>query len=140
AQILNALGTASAVMGRAEDALTFWKQSLSIDPDRELTLRSMAILQQSLGRHKAARETFEKYLQIQPWNASMWGRYSQTLGQLGETGRALTAGKKAVELDPSNFRFYQWLAEICGRTGDDEQRRRYTHLFEQTRPGDGEAR
>jgi Flp pilus assembly protein TadD len=130
AEVLNALGTAAAVEGRVEDSLTFWKQALAIDPHRELTLRSTAVQLQKLGRFEAARPQFENYLKLQPWNASMWGRYSVLLGQVGELDPAIKAAGKAIELDPSNFRTHQWLAELYDRKGEQIQRRHHQELSE----------
>ena len=136
AEVLNALGIASTVEGRVEDSLTYWKQALAIDPHRELTLRSTALQLQKLGRYEAARSYFESYLKVQPWSASMWSRYSVLLGQLGEIEPAIKAARKAIELDPSNFRTHQWLAEIYDRKGDQEQRRHHQGLSERLRPQD----
>lgn len=133
AEVLNALGMASAIEGQAEDALTYWKQALAVEPNRELTLRAVAIQLQKLGRHAASRPFFEKYLHVQPWNALMWSRYSHLLGQLGETDRAIETAKKAIELDPSHARTYEWLAEIYDRLGDEKQRRQYHDLFQRLR-------
>ncbi len=133
AEVLNAMGTASSVTGQTEDALTYWKQALAIDPHRALTLRSTAILLQKLDRHSAARPLFEEYLQVQPYSSLMWNRYSRVLAQLGEVDRAMDAAKKSIEIDPSNPHTYQWLAEICGRKGDQEPRRIYQGLFERLR-------
>ena len=136
ADVLNALGIASAVEGRVEDSLTYWKQALAIDPHRELTLRSTAIQLQKLGRHDAARSYIEDYLKAQPWSALMWGRYSVLLGQLGEIEPAIKAARKAIELDPSNPRTHQWLAEIYDRKGDQERRRHHQELSDRLRPHD----
>jgi tetratricopeptide (TPR) repeat protein len=130
ADVLNALGTAAAVEGRFEDSLTYWKQALAIDPHRERILRSAAITMQNLGRNQAARPMFEKYLELQPWNASMWTRYSVLLDNTGETDAATAAALKSMELDPSNPRTSRWLAEIYGRKGDEPRRRRYFDLSE----------
>ena len=135
ADVLDALGNASAIEGRMEPALKYWKEALSIDPNRELTLSTTATVLVNLGRFQAARPILEKQLQIQPWNAAMWGRYSIVLGQLGESDKAIEAGRKAIEIDPSNPKTYLWLAELYGRIGDDEQRKRYTDLHLRVLPG-----
>ena len=138
AEVLNSLGIASAVEGRVEDSLTLWKQALAIEPHRELTLRSTALQLQKLGRHEAARPHFENSLKAQPWSASMWGRYSVLLGQLGEIEPAIATARKAIELDPSNYRTHQWLAEVYDRKGDQEQRRHHQGLSDRLRPQDAE--
>lgn len=123
AEVLNALGNAAVAGGQVEDALTWWKQALQADPHRELTLRATAIQLQKLGRHAAARTYFEQYVQIQPNSAAMWTRYSHTLGQLGDVEPAVVAARKAVEINPSDWRTFQWLAELYRRQGNHEQNR-----------------
>lgn len=123
AEVLNALGNAAVAGGQVEDALTWWKQALQADPRRELTLRSTAVQLQKLGRHAAARPYFEEYVQIQPYSAAMWTRYSHSLGQLGDVEPAVAAAKKAVEINPSDWRTFQWLAELHRRQGNHEQNR-----------------
>jgi hypothetical protein len=133
AEIQIALGTASQVEGRLEDAVTHWKNSLAIDPNREEPLQSTAMVLQKLGRSAAARSYFEEYLKIQPFRSSMWGRYSHLLGQLGEIDLAIDAGKRALELDPSQERINQWLAELSGRKGNAAERARYLRQSESIR-------
>ena len=124
AEVQHALGTAASLEGRSEDALTHWKQALSVEPQRELTLQNMAVQLQSLGRFTAARPYFEQSLKVQPWNALMWLRYSRLLGQLGETGPAIAAARKSMEQDPSHAATHKWLADLYAQTGDHDARRR----------------
>lgn len=130
ADVFDALGTVSAVERRFEDSLKYWEQALKIDPHREQTLRTRALLLQNLGRTEAALPEIEKYLQRQPWDASMWGRYSHILGRSGQWDRAITAAHKAEEFDPSVPRVYQWLAQAYQQMGDESRSRHYLDLFE----------
>jgi tetratricopeptide (TPR) repeat protein len=130
ADVLDALGTASAVSGRFDDSLTYWKKALAIEPRREETLRTMALLLHNSGRPDAALPYLEKYLQLQPWDASMWGRYSHILGRSGMWDRAIEAAKKSEEFDPSQPRVYQWLSEAYKRVGDEKRSRHYADVFE----------
>ena len=130
ADVLDALGTASAVSGRFENSLTYWKRTLAIEPARESTLRTMALLLQNTGRPDAALPYLRKYLQLQPWDASMWGRYSFILGQSGKWHAAIKAAQKSETLDPSKPRVYQWLSESYKQVGNQKQHQHYADLFE----------
>ena len=131
ARILNALGTASAVQGRFDDALGSWEKCLDIDPDRDQTLDTVAILLQNAGRNREARVSLERFLKLNPWRANAWGRHSRLLGLEGEWEAAIVSAKKAEELDPSVPQTYQFLSDAYRQTGNASQRRIYSERFEQ---------
>ena len=130
-RILDALGTASAVRGEFDDSLTYWKKSLAIDPHREQTLEKISILLHTAGRIQDARPHLEHVLRLNPWKASLWGRYAFLLAQENEWNPAITAAKKSQELDPSVPQTYRFLAEAYRQVGDPDQSRIYREKFEQ---------
>jgi tetratricopeptide (TPR) repeat protein len=130
ADVLEALGTASAVSGQFDDSLKYWKRSILIEPDRDQTIRMMAILLQNSNKTKEARPYLEKYLELQPWDATMWGRQSQLLGLSGKWKEAIDAAEQSRGLDPSDQRVYQWLAECYRRIGDTRRSQEYNELFD----------
>lgn len=130
ADVLEALGTASAVSGQLEDSVKYWERSISIEPDRDQTIRMMAILLQNSNKTKEARPYLEKYLELQPRDAVMWGRQSQLLGLSGKWNEAVDAAEQSRELDPSDPRVYQWLAECYRRIGDARRSQEYSELFD----------
>lgn len=127
-EVLNALAAAEAVNGRLQDALTHWNAVLALDPHRELTLSTVAMLLLNKGDLKSARNVLEHYLEIQPYSGFAWGRYSWLLSRLNETEKAIAAAQKSIELDPSNPLMYQHLAQLYQRTGNAEQERFYRDL------------
>lgn len=134
ADVLEALGTASAVGGRMEDSLDYWMKTLTLEPKRESTLRTVALLLHNTNRGQAALPYYERYLEIQPWNGSMWGRYSFLQGKSGDWKGALESAKKSEAIDPSQPRTYQWLSTIYQQLGDEQQSRHYADLFERIKP------
>jgi hypothetical protein len=129
-RILDAQGTASAGQGRFDDAFGYWKKSLSIDPDREQTLETVAILLLNQGRNREARPYLERILQLNPWKANLWGRYARMLGQAREWKPAIVAARRAEELDPSISQIYQFLADAYLQVGDQQQSRHWREKFE----------
>lgn len=127
-EVLNALAVAEAVNGSLQDALTHWHAVLAIDPDRELTLSTVATLRLNKGDIDSGRKALEKYLEIQPYSGIAWGRYSWLLSRLNETEKAIGAARKSIELDPSNPMMYQHLARLYERTGDTKQEQFYHDL------------
>jgi hypothetical protein len=134
ADVLDGLGTASAVAGRLDDSVKFWKQALELEPKRDLTLRTTALTLQNTKRVDEAIPLMEKYLEIQPWNASMWGRYSNIQGMSGNWQKALEAAKRSEQIDPSTPRIYQWLSKVYQELGDQQQSQHYQNLFDRIKP------
>lgn len=127
-EALNALAVAEAVNGRLQDALTHWHAVLALNPDRELTLSTVATLQFNKGDIESGRTSLEKYLEIQPYSGLAWGRYSWLLSRLNETEKAIETARTSIELDPSNPMMYQHLARLYERTGDAKQEQFYRDL------------
>jgi hypothetical protein len=134
ADVLEALGTASAVNGRLDDSMMYWKLALAQEPNRELTLRTTALTLQNTKRADESLPFFEKYLETQPWNASMWGRFSHLEGMAGHWKKALEAAKTSEQIDPSAPRIYQWLSKIHEQLGNEQESLRYQNLYERIRP------
>lgn len=134
ADVLEAQGTASAVAGRLDDSISFWERALALEPKRELTLRTMALTLQNTNRGAAAIPYFKRYVEIQPWNASMWGRYSFLQGQAGHWKDALDSARKSEAIDPSQSRVHQWLSQVYKKLGDEPQSQYHAELFERIKP------
>ncbi len=132
--VQDALGTASAVAGKPDDAIKFWKRTLEIEPHRALTLQTIALTLHSRQRTAEALPYIERCLKVQPWNSSLWRRYSHLLGLAGKWPEALAAVQKSEAIDPSAPRLYQWSAEIHKRLGNEQQSRHYQDLFERIKP------
>jgi len=128
AEVLNALGTASAVNGRFDESLTYWNKVLALEPNRELTLSTTATLLLNQGKTEAGFQRLEKYLEVQPNYGGAWGRYSGLLSKFNELDKAIEAARKSIELDPSNPKTYHHLSQLYGRRGDPQQEQIYREL------------
>ena len=134
ADVLDAQGMASAVAGRFDDSIVFWKRALDLEPHRELTLQALALTLQNSRRTEEALPYLERCLKVQPWNSSLWRRKSHILGLAGKWPEALAAMQKSEAIDPSAPRVYQWSAEILKRLGNEQQSRHYQDLYERSKP------
>ncbi len=120
-EVLEALGTCAAIDRRTEESLSYCTRVLAMDADRERTLLTAATLQLNQGKIDEGRRSLEKYLEVQPNDASAWGRYSGLLSQLNEVHKAIDAARKSTDLDPSNPRTWSHLAELYKQVGDGQQ-------------------
>ena len=57
-------------------------------------------MERTSGHYEAAEKHFLRAIEIQPGNADAWRRLGQTYGTAGRKDEALSALKKAVQLDP----------------------------------------
>lgn len=128
--VLDALARACAMQQRPAEAETFWREALRLQPDREGILWQLAMFYGTSGNLDAERKSIERLLAINPWNASVHGRYAHVLGRLGETERGIQSAKRALELDPSLTSLYVWLADALQKTNDLPESRRYRELFQ----------
>lgn len=132
--VLEGLGTASAVLGNMDQAIDFWKQAVEVDPNRDSTLRTLAITLENIRRTSEATPYIEHYLKIQPWSSSMWGRYSRIQGLQGQWEAALDSVQKAEAIDPSLARIYQWTSKVYNELGKPEESEKALKLFEKLKP------
>lgn len=120
-EVLEALGTCTAINGHTEESLKYCNRVLAKDPHRERTLLTAATVHLNQGKIEMGRRLLEEYLEVQPNDAAAWGRYSGLLSQLDELHEAIDAGRKSTDLDPSNPRTWSHLAELYMRIGDGKQ-------------------
>ncbi len=130
ADVLHALGMASAMTARHEEAIKYWKRAVALEPNREQTLRALSVALQNARQLPEAAEYLKKYLEVQPWSGSMWGRYSNLQGMSGDWQGALASAEKCEQMDPSQPRIYQWLSVIHKRLGNEQQSQHYAELYE----------
>ncbi len=120
-EVLEALGTCTAINGQTTESLKYCNRVLAMDPERERTLLTAATLHLNRGEIHAGRELLQAYLDVQANDAAAWGRYSGVLSQLNENHKAIEAARKSADLDPSNPRTWSHLAELYGRIGEIQQ-------------------
>ena len=130
---LNALGTASAVNGRFDDSIRYWEKSLALDPKGEQTLEMLTVTLHKTGHPKEALGYLKRTLELNPWKATLWGRYAGLLSRDENWAQAIEAAHKALELDPSVLQTYQFLADAYRKRGDSDKSRHYADLHEKIR-------
>lgn len=133
-EFLNALGVAYMQQDDLTAAARCFKLSLQSAPKHVLTLQFLAALHQLSRDFPQSRHYYERLIEINPWRAEYFSRYSHVLGQLGEFEAAIQAGHKCVELDPTLAHIHAWLADIYKRRGQLEQSRKHEELFRQLSP------
>ncbi|MEC8061390.1 MAG: hypothetical protein VX168_03245, partial [Pseudomonadota bacterium] len=60
----------------------------------------------------------ERAVEIDGENGALWGAMALLLSRIGDDEAALSAAKKAVDLDAANIDGHNTLATVYGRLGD----------------------
>lgn len=126
ADVQEALGLASSILEREEPAITYFRESLELEPERELSLLMLATILDNSGRSQEALPYLKRYLQLNSSDAANWHRYSIILEKDGERERAITAAKKAIELDPSIPIYYQWISHLLALEGASTEAKQFS--------------
>lgn len=128
--VLENLGAACLLQGRARDAEQWWNEALKQDPRRETVLQHLALLTFDQRRLKPAREYLERYLEVNSRHGNMHGRLAGVLGSLGEWKKSVTAAEHALELNPTLVPLHDWLGHAYQQIGNPAESERHRRLFQ----------
>jgi tetratricopeptide (TPR) repeat protein len=102
-----------------EGALAAFRQGLRWDPDNPALLNDRASALASLGRHHEALPLFERALEADPDNAIILENLAWALTLAGgDSRRALSLARRAVELAPTSARAWHTLGRVQAGRGD----------------------
>lgn len=128
--VLENLGAACLIQGRARDAEHWWTEALKRDPRRESVLQHLALMTFDQRRLKPAREYLERYLAVNSWHGNMYGRLAGVLGALGEWNESAKAAERALELNPTLVPLHDWLGNAYRQIGNAAESERHRQLFQ----------
>ncbi|MBW2019351.1 MAG: tetratricopeptide repeat protein [Deltaproteobacteria bacterium] len=105
---LDHLKSAEAAManGRLEEALSYYNQALSVDPNMAEAYAGQAIVLKRMGKPHKALKKIDKALELAPSSARAHSIKSLILAESHRYTLALNSINKAIELNPKNPRFY----------------------------------
>lgn len=115
----------------AESAL---ERALKLLPDYESALEEQAVLFDQVGDSEKAFNAFEKYFQVNPWRADMYGRHAHLLGRSQRIDDALDAATRSLELNPASWVTHEWLADVYRFKGDEELSKKHSKLRDALMP------
>jgi len=98
--------------GRAEDALVFAQEAVRLDPTSAVVHHNLGNVLRVLDRLDDARVAYLKALRLNRKLAPANAHLGLVLKGKGRLNIALFWLKKAVELEPANSTFWEWLAEV----------------------------
>lgn len=128
--VLEVLGAACLIQGRAKEAEKWWLEALKRDPRRESVLQNLAILYFDQQRLQPAREYLERFIEVNPWHGHIHGRLAGVYGVLGEWNRCAEVAEHALELNPTLIPLHNWLEQAYRELGKPAESERHRQLFE----------
>ncbi len=121
----SAIGVARVLMGRSEDAITPFRQSLAIDPDDVGTTINLADAELSLGHAREAEAHYRRALQRLEKNRPPGGlnlddsmAQAQCLAHLGRTREAVEITQRVLGQNPEDPYLLQSVALVYALVGD----------------------
>jgi hypothetical protein len=117
---LHALAFAYFLEEKRDQAAEIWERILEIDPNDESAISLLFAQKLDLDPVRSMQLS-DRLLKLNPNMALGWGRRAYLLGLLNRTEEAISAGEKALELDPRLTQVHEWLAERYAEQGSLEK-------------------
>ena len=102
APVIDILGVAARGQGDNLKAVEHFRNAISLEPKMGLYRCHLALALKSLGRRDEARAAFEAGIAEDPSSFETAYNFSQFLGEVGETERAIDLARRAISLDPKS--------------------------------------
>ena len=94
-------------VGRYQDAVKAWEAGLAVSPEEPVYLFGLGNSRYALGDRRAARDAWERYVQLRPQDAAGLNNLAVVLGDLGCQERGLSLAQQALaalpETDPARI-------------------------------------
>jgi arylsulfatase A-like enzyme/Flp pilus assembly protein TadD len=132
--VLNALGIARASAGKLPEALEAFEAALRADPANAAAHQNAGLTWIRRGDAARALKEFDLAFAINGSLPRAWNGRGVALEQLGRHAEALSAWKRAVELDPRQFDALWNVGSVAARVGDAGLSRRALERFIATAP------
>ncbi|MEX1670075.1 tetratricopeptide repeat protein [Zhongshania guokunii] len=115
------LGTLLRRYKRNDDAEIAFRQALTLNPNDQVAISNLSRLYHDLGKIKQAKQ-LEKASEVFRKQNPFW-HYSKAKSDFeqGDFNSALKSINQAIDLDRSEYRFYQFSALVLHRLGDVER-------------------
>ena len=113
AQLLNELGSCSALIGDQEQALDAWLHAVEEDPTHVLTHMNIAHAYEELGQEEQSEQHLRKVLQVSPADGRVYYSLARIYSCQGRWPEALAQYQLQLLLDPTDPWCHNNIATTC---------------------------
>jgi Flp pilus assembly protein TadD len=121
AEIQSLLGNALVDLGRTEEAVPYFEESLRVMPDHQPTHNELGNALAAMGRFDEAIAHYQRALELRPEDPSAHNGLGSALDDLGRVDEAIAQYYKALEFDPKYAAAHSNLAAAFARQGRIEE-------------------
>ena len=112
------LGLAYRKLGRYEEAIDAYKQTIRIKPDATEAHNNLGAAYHKLGRYQEAIEAYKQVIRINPDDADAHNNLGIAYGKLGRYREAIDACKQAIRIKPDYAEAHYNLGTTYLKIGD----------------------
>jgi tetratricopeptide (TPR) repeat protein len=116
AEAWRCLGTASAALGRRDQAIAAYQRAIDINPNSE-TYVDLGIQYDAAGRVEEEIEAFKRGIQVNPGNVDAYDYMAHAYNRLGRYDEALKLAKQAIYIRPDDAEALLVLGSSYAGTG-----------------------
>lgn len=123
--VLSTLGFFYCSTPNDAKAIRLLEAALQADPDHERSLKNLGMKALQVGSLDTGRRSFERYLEVNEWDGTIFGPYASVLANSGHLQAAAEAAAEAAErglrLDPTQRKLRSFAAQLSARIGDQKK-------------------
>ncbi len=99
-EILVKLGYVMAMQDQNEQALTYYKKALQLEPENSSLCKKIASVYRNLKQYGKAKELLERSIALDSTDKTTYYNYGNLLVDMNEKDKAVQMYKKALKIDP----------------------------------------
>ena len=128
--VLSNLGFFYCTTGNDANAMRMLQASAKIDPYHELTLRNLGMMALKTGSLGIARQSLESFLEVNPWDGTIYGPYASVLANSRQITAAIEAVEQGLSLDPTQQKLRGFAVQLYSSIGDQEKAQHHSERLE----------
>lgn len=114
---LATMGALAMFLQRAELAEGYWERALNHPESREAALSGLLDIRYRQANWISAMELVDECLMLDPGHPGFHAIRADCLFNSGRVDEAIAAGRKSLELGPTQTHVLEWMIAVCERSG-----------------------